>query len=149
MSSTQTTILQRSNPLGSISVSSLELGSAGIKKDNVSHLTHITETRRSVAGSIHKSVEQLPVQVEQVEYELNELREGSATGLSREPKNPVGAITSSMRNLARVQFAALCYCLFLAGWNDGTTGPLLPRIQEVYHVSLPVQGYSRLFKRLA
>lgn len=37
---------------------------------------------------------------------------------------------------ARVQFSALCWCMFLAGWNDGTTGPLLPRIQEVYHVCL-------------
>ncbi len=33
-----------------------------------------------------------------------------------------------------VQFAALCWSMFLAGWNDGTTGPLLPRIQEVYNV---------------
>lgn len=37
---------------------------------------------------------------------------------------------------ARIQFAALCYTLFLAGWNDGTLGPLLPRIQEVYHVCM-------------
>ena len=34
-----------------------------------------------------------------------------------------------------VQFAACCVPLFLAGWNDGTLGPLLPRIQSVYHVS--------------
>lgn len=33
-----------------------------------------------------------------------------------------------------VQFATLCFTLFLAGWNDGTTGPLLPRIQSNYHV---------------
>ncbi|KAF9455595.1 major facilitator superfamily domain-containing protein, partial [Collybia nuda] len=39
---------------------------------------------------------------------------------------------------ARVQFAALCWCLFLAGWNDGTLGPLLPRIREVYHVGFAV-----------
>ncbi|KAI0322837.1 MFS general substrate transporter [Amylostereum chailletii] len=40
--------------------------------------------------------------------------------------------------LAKVQFASLCWSLFLAGWNDGTTGPLLPRIQEVYHVGFAV-----------
>ncbi|KAG5649600.1 hypothetical protein H0H81_002891 [Sphagnurus paluster] len=34
----------------------------------------------------------------------------------------------------RVQFVALCWTLFIAGWNDGTLGPLLPRIQNVYHV---------------
>lgn len=37
---------------------------------------------------------------------------------------------------ARIQLAACCSTLFLAGWNDGTTGPLLPRIQANYHVSL-------------
>ena len=34
----------------------------------------------------------------------------------------------------RIQFAALCWSLFVIGWNDGCTGPLLPRIQEEYHV---------------
>ena len=34
----------------------------------------------------------------------------------------------------QIHFATMCSALFLAGWNDGTTGPLLPRIQEVYHV---------------
>jgi fucose permease len=42
--------------------------------------------------------------------------------------------TNTHRVRARIQFTTLCYSLFLAGWNDGTTGPLLPRIQEVYHV---------------
>ncbi|TFY65817.1 hypothetical protein EVG20_g5273 [Dentipellis fragilis] len=42
---------------------------------------------------------------------------------------------SSPRKSAYVQMAAICLSLFLAGWNDGSTGPLLPRIQEVYHVS--------------
>lgn len=39
---------------------------------------------------------------------------------------------------SRVQFATLCWCLFLAGWNDGTIGPLLPRIREAYNVSADV-----------
>ncbi|EJF59568.1 MFS general substrate transporter [Dichomitus squalens] len=43
-----------------------------------------------------------------------------------------------MRRKARIQFATLCWSLFLAGWNDGTTGPLLPRIQTVYHVNFAV-----------
>ena len=33
-----------------------------------------------------------------------------------------------------IQFATLTFALFLEGWNDGTTGPLLPRIQSNYHV---------------
>lgn len=32
-------------------------------------------------------------------------------------------------------FGALCWCFFLAGWNDGSTGPLLPTIQRHYDVS--------------
>ncbi|KDQ58647.1 hypothetical protein JAAARDRAFT_155195 [Jaapia argillacea MUCL 33604] len=39
---------------------------------------------------------------------------------------------------ARIQFISLCYSILLAGWNDGTTGPLLPRIQRVYHVGFAV-----------
>ena len=35
-----------------------------------------------------------------------------------------------------LHFGALCWCLFLAGWNDGTIGPLLPRVQGVYDVRI-------------
>ncbi|KAE9403957.1 MFS general substrate transporter [Gymnopus androsaceus JB14] len=38
---------------------------------------------------------------------------------------------SQHRTREYIQLAALYWCLFLAGWNDGSTGPLLPRIQEV------------------
>ena len=34
----------------------------------------------------------------------------------------------------RIQLFVLCWTMFLTGYNDGTTGPMLPRIQEVYHV---------------
>lgn len=43
---------------------------------------------------------------------------------------------SSKRKEEYIQFAALCFSLFLAGWNDGTTGPLLNRIKSVYHVNI-------------
>lgn len=36
--------------------------------------------------------------------------------------------------LAHLQYATLCWTVFLVGWNDGTTGPLLPRIQSNYNV---------------
>lgn len=39
---------------------------------------------------------------------------------------------------AQFYFTTLCWTLFLAGWNDASTGPLLPRIQEVYHVGFAV-----------
>jgi hypothetical protein len=44
------------------------------------------------------------------------------------------SLTREQKNKAHVQFLALCWTLFLIGWNDGTTGPLLPRIQLVYNV---------------
>jgi len=44
------------------------------------------------------------------------------------------SLTREQKYKAHVQFLALCWTLFLAGWNDGTTGPLLPRIQLVYNV---------------
>lgn len=34
----------------------------------------------------------------------------------------------------RQHFFALCYCIFLEGWNDGSTGPLLPTVQRYYNV---------------
>lgn len=39
---------------------------------------------------------------------------------------------------ARAQFLALCWALFMVGWTDGSTGPLLPRIQKFYDVSRPI-----------
>ena len=44
----------------------------------------------------------------------------------------------AQRRHANLQLATLCWTLFLAGWNDGSTGPLLPRIQKVYGVCLLV-----------
>lgn len=38
------------------------------------------------------------------------------------------------RRRGYVHFAALCWFMFLEGWNDGTPGPLLPIIQQTYHV---------------
>ncbi|KAJ7185631.1 MFS general substrate transporter [Mycena filopes] len=35
----------------------------------------------------------------------------------------------------RVQLGALYWTMFLAGWNDATSGPLIPRMQLVYHAS--------------
>ncbi|KAA1472111.1 MFS general substrate transporter [Dentipellis sp. KUC8613] len=40
--------------------------------------------------------------------------------------------------LANVQFVALCWTQFLAGWNDASTGPLLPRVQAVYNVGFAI-----------
>ncbi|KZT32778.1 MFS general substrate transporter [Sistotremastrum suecicum HHB10207 ss-3] len=67
----------------------------------------------------------------------------STESRSSSPKHPdpshiSTAKTPAIRQKAHIQFFALCYSIFLAGWNDGTTGPLLPTIQRFYHVGFAV-----------
>jgi hypothetical protein len=57
--------------------------------------------------------------------------------IQRDEKGP----TAKEKRVARAQFLALCWALFVVGWTDGSTGPLLPRIQTFYNVSYPT-GYS-------
>jgi hypothetical protein len=45
--------------------------------------------------------------------------------------------TKKEARTARAQFLALCWSLFLLGWINGSTGPLLPSIQKSYDVSEP------------
>jgi hypothetical protein len=43
--------------------------------------------------------------------------------------------TRSQQRMVQIQFAAMCYALFVCGWHYGTTGVMLPRIQKVYNVN--------------
>ncbi|KAJ7121116.1 major facilitator superfamily domain-containing protein [Mycena epipterygia] len=45
----------------------------------------------------------------------------------------------------RIQLLGLYWCMFMAGWNDGTAGPLIPRIQNVYHVGFAVVSLTFVF----
>ncbi|GBE88612.1 MFS general substrate transporter [Sparassis crispa] len=49
------------------------------------------------------------------------------------------------RRNSRIQFAALCYAFFLEGWNDGTTGPLLPTIQRHYGIGFAIVSLLFVF----
>ena len=42
--------------------------------------------------------------------------------------------TKEEARTARAQFLALCWAIVVIGWTDGSTGPLLPRIQKFYDV---------------
>jgi hypothetical protein len=53
------------------------------------------------------------------------------------PRNEKGPTKKETR-VARAQFLALCWALFVIGWTDGSIGPLLPRIQVSYNVSQPI-----------
>jgi hypothetical protein len=54
--------------------------------------------------------------------------------------SPIADITElqakEFRRRSRIHFAALCWSLFLEGWNDGSPGPLLPALQKAYDVLL-------------
>lgn len=49
-------------------------------------------------------------------------------------------LSKKQERKASIQFLALCWSLFVLGWTDGTVGPLLPRIQQVYDVGLALKG---------
>jgi MFS family permease len=98
-------------------------------------IANIELQKVSTKDSGHTSLHRLPR--EQPPGGGNNLPSGSSsaeqvtaetTGTTPAPKDP------KQVTRARTQFSALCWCLFLAGWNDGSIGPLLPRIREVYHV---------------
>ena len=46
--------------------------------------------------------------------------------------------TARHRRTERIHLLTLYWVLLLAGWNDASTGPLLPRIQRVYHLGFTV-----------
>ena len=54
----------------------------------------------------------------------------------------VAVRTPAQRRKVLMQFFALCSAIYVAGWNDGTTGPLLPRIQVVYNVSASTRVFE-------
>ncbi|KAH8822989.1 MFS general substrate transporter [Flagelloscypha sp. PMI_526] len=47
--------------------------------------------------------------------------------------------------LEKVQLGALIFGMFSIGWNDGTLGPLIPRIQEYYHVNYTIVSLVFIF----
>jgi hypothetical protein len=63
------------------------------------------------------------------------------------PANDLSTVRAH-RVRAHMQLASLCFSLFLAGWNDATTGPLLPRIQNVYNVRTPIINHSQIMTKL-
>ena len=44
------------------------------------------------------------------------------------------ATSTRVKWIARFQLFSLYFCMFVAGWDGGTTGPLLQRMQSNYHV---------------
>ncbi|KAJ6497303.1 MFS general substrate transporter [Mycena sanguinolenta] len=59
---------------------------------------------------------------------------------------PSSATSKQHRIQERIQVVTLCWMLFLAGWNDGSLGPLIPRIQRVYHIGYTVLSLIFVFQ---
>ena len=45
------------------------------------------------------------------------------------------------RRAEMIGFGALLWAMFMEGWNDGTNGPMLPKIESYYNVRSLVQIY--------
>jgi hypothetical protein len=78
------------------------------------------------------------------------------------PKEPLDTRSKTAKRTELIQFLTVLFSMFVVGetfsviyfeyntddnigWSDGTTGPLLPRIQEEYHVGGPFTlDYRRL-----
>ncbi|KAG2156825.1 MFS general substrate transporter [Suillus bovinus] len=75
-----------------------------------------------------------------------EMRAASSASDSRAASvSDLKAQPARQRLRAQVQFATACGSMYLAGWNDGTTGPLLPRIQKVYGLNFTVVSLVFVF----
>ncbi|KAI0918522.1 hypothetical protein AcW1_009604 [Taiwanofungus camphoratus] len=68
---------------------------------------------------------------------------------SDETSTPAPTVSAAQRTTyrwrSRLHFAALCFSFFLEGWNDGTTGPLLPTIQRHYKIGFAVVSLLFVF----
>lgn len=47
-----------------------------------------------------------------------------------------------------IQTLTLCYSLFVVGWNDGSTGPLIPTYQRIYGVGYTIVSLLFIFNCL-
>ena len=89
-----------------------------------------------VANKLHtKLILPLPLQERPIgdpgSIELRSIEDKSSI---REEPHALPITPRKARMNERLQLAVLCWTMFLTGYNDGSTGALLPRIQEVYHV---------------
>ncbi|KIY46714.1 MFS general substrate transporter [Fistulina hepatica ATCC 64428] len=90
-----------------------------------------TEIEMEPALTKHTNLSQQQVQAK------NSIDVQDQISVSSQPPNG-SEIERSNLLLSRIHFVASCWTMITAGWNDGTTGPLLPRIQEVYHVNYTI-----------
>ncbi|KAF9077556.1 major facilitator superfamily domain-containing protein [Rhodocollybia butyracea] len=83
---------------------------------------HRLRAPEQIIDKAHDATSEVPIEVLEQNF--------AAKNLDMESEG----VANNNQTREYVQLAALYWCLFLAGWNDGSTGPLLPRMQEAYNV---------------
>ncbi|KAG8944998.1 hypothetical protein FRC04_001253 [Tulasnella sp. 424] len=93
----------------------------------------------SIRAREHHEVDGETIQLEDMAPSMSKegLSASASTAGIEGQQAPAPEFDMSIRD-ERIYLATLCYNLFVAGWNDATLGPLLPRIQEYYHVGYTV-----------
>ena len=99
------------------------------------------QTARSLA-SVHLAPSPRPsIELRQVKHTDTESDtkcvgvRGNNLGEFSTKGNRAQVVSPEARRLLEIQYGSLCLALFLAGWNDSTNGPLIPRIRRYYDVS--------------
>ncbi|KAJ3804736.1 MFS general substrate transporter [Lentinula aff. lateritia] len=71
-------------------------------------------------------------------FPVSHLSERTRRPSYEEPPAVTDQVARKQNRRSIIQFAALCWCFALEGWNDGSVGPLLPVIQAYYSVGFTV-----------
>jgi fucose permease len=102
-------------------------------------LQHLEPRKKSVDLSVHAVQSPEVSQTRsQSDVAISSKRDSRTCETPDKRDQSQNTLTSARRRneklLSRLQFLTLCWTLFLLGWNDSSTGPLIPRIREVYGV---------------
>ncbi len=95
---------------------------------------HHLERKTSSNLSIHSVRRPEHASPSSKELPVETLEAKSSLKMDASLKSETFVPRQKMVRLARIQFLTLCWTLFLIGWNDSSTGPLIPRIREHYNV---------------
>jgi hypothetical protein len=99
------------------------------------------QAARSLTGVHHPPSPRSSIELRRIKHpnadidikDLTSVRVNEPGGPSA-PGDRVQTVSPKTRKRLEIQYACLCTALFLAGWNDGTNGHLIPRIQLHYNV---------------
>jgi fucose permease len=105
-------------------------------------LQHVESRKKSVDFSVQPARDPNSSQTRSRDSDTQRKHDSDREQTLDERNNNQGTPSSvKQRNeklLSRLQFLTLCWTLFIIGWNDSSTGPLIPRLREFYGVRNPV-----------